>query len=189
MKKYGNLLMLLVLVAGLSGCSRSSQVNIPVPTAQDVPGASALVKNIPMTDRATFQGVAFEYMSDNLSNLYHKVPIGNYLLADLLASLPKEMSVTSMKLQRFSGKCIAVGMYDPQTQCDVAVIVSVEVDGVSKVVSTRLGESAGPWISSFGSNYLNATVRGEGQMIVRQIRQLLKPLVKSFAEKLKAQSS
>jgi len=181
--------MMLVLVAALAGCARASHVNIPKPTVQDVPGASALVANISMADRVTFQGATFTYMSDNLSNLYHKVPIGNYLLADLLGSLPKEMSVTSMKLQRFSGKCIAVGMYDPQTQCDVAVIVSVEVGGVSHVVSTRLGESAGPWISSFGTNYLNATVRGEGQQIVRQIRKLLKPLVKSFAEKLKAKSS
>ncbi len=189
MKTCSNLLILLVLTAGLFACGRASQINIPKPTVQQVPGASALVEQIPMADRSTFQGATFEYMSDNLSNVFHKVPIGDYLLANFLAALPDGVSVASMQLQKFSGKCVASGLMQPKAMCDVAVVVLVKTGEASNIVSLRISESPGPWISSFGSNYAKMTTAGEGEKVVTQIKLLLRSAAKTFAKELQARTS
>ena len=169
-------MLALILVGGLVGCGRATQVNIPKPTAQQVPGAAPLVEKLSMADRSTFGNTTFEYMSDNLSNKYHKFPVGDFLLGHLLAAMPKDAAATSMQLQKFFGKCHADGIFMPESICDVSLVVTVEAGGSKNIIAVRVAESPGPWVSSFGSNYAKMTTEGEGQKILVQVRILLRAL-------------
>ncbi|MEQ9042575.1 MAG: hypothetical protein RLO23_02010 [Alphaproteobacteria bacterium] len=189
MRKYSNFLVALILAGGLVGCGRAAQVNIPQPTAQQVPGAAPMLKNISMADRMTFGGATFEYMSDNLSNLYHKVPVGDFLLGHVLAAMPEGTSVTSMQLQKFSGKCQAHGVFMAEAVCDVSIAVAIEANGAKGIYSIAILESPGPWVSSFGSNYARMTTDGEGEKILTQINLLLRSAAKQLAEQYEARAA
>ncbi|MCE2509857.1 MAG: hypothetical protein J4G10_02585 [Alphaproteobacteria bacterium] len=182
MKNYSRLLAVLVLATALVGCGRATQVNIPQPTAQQVPGAAPMMDKISMADRSTFGNATFEYMSDNLSNKYHTISIGDYLLGHLLAAMPQGATITSMQLQKFSGKCHAYGVFMAESICDVALAVMVEADGAKNIISVHIKESPGPWISSFGSNYAKMTTDGEGEKILTQIKLVLRSLAGEFVK-------
>jgi len=185
MKKYSKLLLTLVLAGGIVGCVTTTQVNIPEPTAQQVRGAAPLMEKISIADRATFESTTFEYMSDNLSLSYHKFPIGDFLLGHLVAAMPKNVSITSIQLQKFSGKCIADGYFVAQTVCEVSLAVMVEAEGSKNIIVARVNESPGPWVSSFGTNYAKMSTDGEGEKIMVQVGFVLRSLATEFANEYK----
>lgn len=189
MKKYSKLLLTLILVGGLVGCARATQVSIPTPTVQQVPGAASLVEKISMADRSTFGNATFEYMSDNLSYKYHKIPVGDFLLGHLVAAMPKDASITSIQLQKFSAKCDADGIFQPQSACDISLRVTLETGGSKNLIAVHVKESPGPWVSSFGSNFAKMTTDGEGDKILLQVRLMLRSLADKFVEQYKARQS
>lgn len=134
LQKIYHLLGLSVVLFGLTACMAGAMV-LPAVPADGALTRSANHPAYKTANTTSFQDAAVLYLANNMQKSYHSIPVGDFLLSELLAKVPRNGSIQSLKLKKFDVKCGDGAVFAPKAICTIDAQFSLTQSGKNKLVN------------------------------------------------------
>lgn len=133
MRKRMQIILCFLVCGIISSCMHTSATLHAIP----VPDAFTKVvsnPNFKAVDNESFSD-AYLYYRGGLPDLYHRVPVGDYLLSKLVTTLPIDAEITLIRLNSFESKCGESRAFLPGLQCRTHCSVQIVSNGTVHAIN------------------------------------------------------
>ena len=141
MRLWGTLALApVVLLAACGGYAPVTYPPVPVTNYLTMVHGN---RHLAAADKASFTTADFSYPTRGGGG-FHKVPVGDYLLAQLIQQIPETVETKRIKLETFGSVCKSGGGFGPHAICQTALIVRIETAAGERLVESNGAYDVGP---------------------------------------------
>jgi hypothetical protein len=169
-------LLLSLLLAGCAVQGNVARTLNPVPAEGLNPSSPAYAA----IDKYSFSTAVLQYPTGNKT--YHRVPVGDYMVAKLSNT---DAKFDALALRKLDAKCEASGGFNPSALCVASYAVDVDRNGERKVISGKVDEMKLKGVYLPDQQIMLSTARFPDDPILAQARTVIDAVLADMTTKLK----
>lgn len=136
-------LLVLAPMASLAACGGYDPITYPPLTIANPLTELHGNRHLNAVEAASFRGAEVSYGA-RMRGTYHKIPVGDFLIAQLVQTIPDTEKTKRIRLETFGSTCDSNRVFAPHAECKTTLIVRLETDKGERVVEAWGSYDVGP---------------------------------------------